>query len=98
MLPETLRLVPSLATGDLFLSENSLLESISNLLPPAGHPIKTIAEWLGDDPTTIEKTYAHNTPSMRAEMLAANHRTHIRIRAVKCGTKVRCDLFVTNFK
>jgi hypothetical protein len=24
---------------------------------------------LGDDPATIEKTYAHNTPAMRAEML-----------------------------
>jgi hypothetical protein len=35
------------------------------LLLKDGHSVKAVAERLGDDPATIEKTYAHVLPSMR---------------------------------
>ncbi len=52
-----------------YIAPHGLRHTCATMLVAHGHPIKTIAELLGDDPTTIEKTYAHNTPTMRAEML-----------------------------
>lgn len=56
-------------SGLPYITPHGLRHTCATMLVAHGHPIKTIAEWLGDDPATIEKTYAHNTPTMRAEVL-----------------------------
>jgi integrase len=59
-----------------YITPHGLRHTCATMLVAHGRPIKTIAEMLGDDPTTIEKTYAHNTPAMRAEMLQTIERVY----------------------
>lgn len=56
-------------SGLPYITPHGLRHTCATMLTARGKPIKTVAELLGDDPATIEKTYAHNTPAMRAEML-----------------------------
>lgn len=56
-------------SGLPYITPHGLRHTCTTMLVAHGRPIKTIAELLGDDPVTIEKTSARNTPAMRAEML-----------------------------
>jgi len=53
------------ATGLPYIPPHSLRHTHATLLLKDGHSVKAVAERLGDDPATIEKTYAHVLPSMR---------------------------------
>jgi site-specific recombinase XerD len=48
---------------DIFLTTVATM-----LLKDGCHSVKAVAERLGDDPITIEKTYAHVLTSMRQEI------------------------------
>ena len=48
-----------------FIPPHGLRHTHITHLLKEGHSVKAVAERVGDDPVTIEKTYAHVLPSMR---------------------------------
>jgi len=59
-----------------YITPHGLRHTHATMLLKYGHPVIAVAERLGDDPITIEKTYAHVLQSMREEMVNSIERMY----------------------